>query len=138
MHNHQIFYSYINPETQIPKDIQKITGIKEELLNNAPKFKEIGLELLDFIKNTTLIAHNAFFDLAFLQESLRRELLLSWDGKTVDSLRLFKKIMPGLPSYSLSFLRDYFKISQKDAISHRALEDAKTLKELFFIFTKIK
>ncbi len=131
-----IFSSLVNPKISIPTDIQKLTGITPKDLINAPEFKDVAEKFINFVTGSTLMAHNAIFDLAFLQESLKRESMPQWKGKTIDSLKFFRIALPTLPSHSLAYLRDFFKLSTNNTTAHRALNDANTLKEIFVIIVK--
>ena len=68
-------------------------------------FAAVAAEFLPFIEGATLVAHNARFDLGFLQESLNRCGLPLWHGRTLDTVRLMRTVYPGLPSYRLQVLR---------------------------------
>ena len=73
---------------------------------------------------------------AFLQESLAREGFETWNGKTIDSIKVLKKILPGLPSYSLSYLREYFAVETRNGQAHRAFADAECMMKIFSIIVK--
>lgn len=128
------FSSLVNPKVVIPKEIQKLTGISETDLLEAPEFREIAGKFIATVNNSTLAAHNALFDLAFLQESLKRASLPRWEGKTIDTLKLFRIALPSLASHSLSNLKDFFKVQSDYTKNHRALNDAITLKDIFLSF----
>ena len=65
------FHVYLNPERPIDDEAQKVHGISNEQLKDEPKFPEIAEEFLKFIENSTLIIHNAPFDLGFLNNELK-------------------------------------------------------------------
>ncbi len=125
------FSSLVNPERPIPAEIVSLTGLDSEILFGAPPFRRAGAEFLRFAEGSILVAHNALFDLAFLQESLRRDDLPAWSGRTIDSIRIFKMSIPGLPSYSLGFLQEHFGMSIEKNRRHRALDDAEMLMRIF-------
>ncbi len=131
------FNSLVNPGVHVPDDVVSVHGISDQMLIGAPPFSEVGKAFLRFASDSVLIAHNALFDLAFLQESLKRDSLGIWDGKTIDSLKLSKKVVPGLASYSLAYLEKYFGLDEEKNIKHRALSDAKTLMKIFSILANI-
>ena len=94
-----------------------------------------------FIKvaaGSTLVAHNARFDLGFLQESLARCGLPLWSGKTIDSVKLVRKTHPGLPSYRLQSLRTIFQLDSAEGMqAHRADSDVRwTMQVLEVALTK--
>ena len=118
------FHSLVNPGRKIPRGVIGIHHIDDQMVCGAPDFSRIGMKFLEFASGTTLVAHNAKFDLGFLQESLNRAGLPLWEGKTLDSLRLIRKTHPGLPGYSLGFLREYFALeSTPEMQAHRAGDD---------------
>lgn len=128
------FQTLIHPETDIPYQITRLTGITNEMVANAPTFAEAAPEFLEFIRNSKLVAHNARFDLAFLMESLNRTPGLPlWEGGAYDTVMLCRKAYPGLPSYSLGALRQAFQLGMDtEGSAHRALYDAEVTMELFF------
>ena len=96
----------------------------------CPTIREVLPEFLDFLGGLPLVAHNAPFDCGFLfreAEALGR----SVDVPLVDTLRLARKVFPGLPTYKLTYLTDYYCISQSDA--HRAWCDAEATAKLYLM-----
>ena len=101
------------------------------MVADAPRFSEVGRAFLEFAAESTLVAHNAYFDLGFLQESLARTGLPLWKGKTLDSLRIVRKTHPGLPSYSLQSLRAHYQLTDGKAMqAPRAAADAEWTRQL--------
>lgn len=126
------FQTLINPECRIPPQVTSIHNIKDEDVANAPVFEKAGKEFIDFADGSTLVAHNARFDLAFLQESLNRYMLPLWAGKTMDSIPVIKSAFPGLPSYSLQNLRMRFGLGTGlEGPAHRAFADVEWTLEIF-------
>jgi len=118
------FSSLVNPGCRIPAGVVAVHHITEEMVCGAPGFPTVGREFLEFADESTLVAHNARFDLGFLQESLARCGMPLWRGKTIDSVRLLKRTHPGLPSYSLQSLRKLFQLEDgAGAAAHRAGSD---------------
>ena len=118
------FSSLINPGCRIPSGVVAVHHITDEMVSCFPGFPVVGRDFLNFADGSTLVAHNARFDLGFLQESLARHGLPLWRGKTIDSVRLLKRTHPGLPSYSLQALRKLFRLEDAcGAIAHRAASD---------------
>lgn len=114
----------INPGCQIPYAATRIHRITDEMVADAPSFSDAGFEFMDLARDSTLVAHNARFDLGFLQESLSRHGLELWRGKTMDTIRLMKQAYAGLPSYSLQNLRQAFQLDDYDGQqAHRAAAD---------------
>ena len=134
----QRFQTLIHPGRPIPAAATAVHHISDEMVSTAPRFKEAVRGFLKLAEESTLVAHNALFDLGFLQESLARTGLPLWNGKTLDSLRLLRKTHPGLPSYSLQSLRAYFQLpSEKGMNAHRAGADVEwTVKVLEIALTE--
>ena len=119
------FHTLLNPGRNIPAGASRVHHITNDMVADAPRFQHIGHDFLEFARNSTLVAHNARFDLSFLQESLARCGLPLWHGNTMDSLLLVRKLYPGLPSYSLQNLRGVLKLDrpEDDLSAHRAGDD---------------
>ena len=126
------FQSLVNPECFIPRHAEAVHHISNEDVKDMPTFEEVGQEFLAFAAGSTLVAHNAKFDLAFLQESLARYNLPLWNNKTMDSIPIIKCAFPGLPSYSLQNLRSQFSLGAGfDGPAHRAFADVVWTLEIF-------
>ncbi|MBQ9789529.1 MAG: 3'-5' exonuclease [Lentisphaeria bacterium] len=119
------FQTLVNPNRPIPFAVRRLTKITDEMVADAPHFREIGNKFLQFARNSTLVAHNAKFDLAFLQESLHRNNLQLWQGQTLDLLILMKRSHANLPSYKLQYLREVFSLEDdgENCNPHRAMSD---------------
>ena len=130
------FSSLINPNSSISASVSRIHGITNEMVADKPGFDLIGPDFVDFAMGSTLVAHNARFDLGFLQESLAREGLDLWDGKTMDSIPLIKQAYPGLQSYSLQNLRYTFGLDNEAGPAHRAFADVEWTLEIFAMTMK--
>ncbi|NOY74919.1 MAG: 3'-5' exonuclease [Kiritimatiellaeota bacterium] len=126
------FHSLVNPRMKIPFHAKNVHGISDENVADAPTFHDIAPRFLEFADGATLVAHNARFDLSFLQESLARTGHPLWRGKTMDSIKIIKNAYPGLPSYSLQNLRATFNLgSDSDGPAHRAFADVEWTLEIF-------
>lgn len=126
------FNSLINPRCPIPFNVSRIHNITDDMVADSPSFDEVGRAFLDFSENSTLVAHNAKFDLGFLQENLNRENIALWSGKTLDSIPIIKSAFPGLSSYSLQNLRLHFGLGiEFDGPAHRAFADVEWTLEIF-------
>lgn len=119
------FSTLVNPCCMIPRSATAIHRITDQMVMTAPTFHEVGIKFIDFARDTTLVAHNARFDLSFLQESLARGGNELWKGKTLDTLALMRKMYHNLPSYSLQNLRRQFNLQDTfDGMqAHRAGAD---------------
>ena len=117
------YVSLINSHVRLSYFITELTGITQSMVDNAPPAAEVMPELLDFIGNDTLAAHNASFDEKFLlAESDRLGLRPEHDG-VICSVKLSRRVFPGFSSYSLGPLASQLGIRFKGA-AHRAEADA--------------
>src|ERR1043165_2253945 len=94
------FSTLIQPDVAIPNLISHLTGITDEMVEQAPRWEEVMKMIDDFTRNRILIAHNAHFDYSFLKSAFLQS-GKSFQRKILCTLRLSRKIFPGLPSYSL-------------------------------------
>jgi DNA polymerase-3 subunit epsilon len=118
------FHSLVNPQTSISPFIQEFTGITMTALAKAPEFGDIKDQILELFDGTTLVAHNVRFDYGFLKSELAR-LAIPFSAKTFCTVKLFRRLIPHLSSYSLDSLIQTFglRVDQR----HRAFDDAKVL-----------
>ena len=125
------FESLINPSTPIPKEASMIHNITDDMVKNAPSFKEVGQQFLDFCKGeVVLIAHNNdAFDRLFIESECQRHHLPLPNYAYIDSLKFARKYRPDLPRHSLQHLREYYRIPSNQA--HRALDDVIILEKIF-------
>jgi ATP-dependent DNA helicase DinG len=121
----EVFETLINPGVSVPPHITSLTGINDVMLEKAPTSEEVAVQLRPLLADKVLVAHNAPFDLRFLQV-----LMGSLPNKWIDTLQLTKILFPRLPSYSLRYLIK--KFSLKGCPEHRAYADTLALEELFF------
>ena len=120
-----VFETLVDPVRSIPAAAVAVHHITDDMVAGAPRFGEAARNFLEFSAGSTLVAHNARFDLAFLQEGLARHGMQLWQGKTIDSLRLVKRCYPGLPSYRLQDLRQLLRLDDEagNDTAHRAGSD---------------
>jgi DNA polymerase III epsilon subunit family exonuclease len=132
------FHTLVNPGRSIPASVISVHHITDAMVVDAPHFSTVGKMFLDFAAGSTLAAHNARFDLGFLQESLARCGLPLWAGKTIDTVRLLRNTHPGLSSYRLQSLRTLFRLDSTDSMqAHRADSDVRwTVQVLEIALTK--
>ena len=125
-----VFYSLVNPGCHIPLQVQMLNGITDALVADAPCFSQLLPGFLAFLGEDPLIAHNASFDCSFLYREAAR-LGVEIPNPVVDTVKLARRVWPGLPSYKLTYLTDYHGIAQEDA--HRAWCDAKATAKLYLM-----
>ncbi len=122
------FESLINPEKPIPYSISRLTGITDDMVEDAPTFSAIAKDILAFFEETVFVAHNVNFDYSFIKESFYRE-GITWNATKLCTVRLSRKIFPGLPSYSLTNLCESLGVI--NPAPHRAWGDTQATAELF-------
>lgn len=119
------FQTLINPEQHIRKSSMAIHGITEEMVADAPTEKEILGDILEFIGDAPIVAHNAIFDYSFLNEACKRVFKKKFENKKIDTQQMFKEISPDLESHGLAALTDKFHVELEN--HHRAMADAMAL-----------
>lgn len=125
------FHRYVNPERLIPPEAIRVHGITDDKVRDAPRFHEIVDDLLAFIGDAPIIAHNAGFDRAFIDfECGRCNYPITGEARWIDTLALAQKRFPGMAN-SLDALCKRFKISLVERTLHGALIDARLLAEVY-------
>ena len=132
------FHSYLNPSRLIDEEASKVHGIMNEDLIDKPFFEEIAEEFLEFIDGSTLVIHNAAFDVGFLNNELKlassKYPILEEICDIEDSLAIAKDKFPGQRN-SLDALATRFDISGYDRTFHGALLDANILADVYMSLT---
>lgn len=125
------FCTFINPGMPIPPESTAISNITDDMVKNAPSFKEVAPSFVEFCAgDTILIAHNNdAFDQLFLSAEFTRASLPFPSWKFLDSLKWSRKYRNDLPKHSLQFLREAYGIQSNQA--HRALDDVIVLHQVF-------
>lgn len=127
----KFYHSYINPERDVPPQSTAITGLTADFLKPYPIFSQIVDQFLEFIKEDTLVIHNASFDMAFLNSELKRlgySILPS--HRALDTLYLARQKFPGAPA-SLDALCKRFNIDLSRRDKHGALLDSELLANVY-------
>lgn len=125
------FHVYINPERDMPEGAFKVHGISEEFLKDKPLFADVAQDFVDFVKDAKLIAHNAAFDMKFVNFELRQcgfEIIER--GCVIDSLQMARNKFPGAPN-SLDALCKRFSVDASKRTKHGALLDAELLADVY-------
>lgn len=115
------YSTLINPEKKIPYRITQITGINNHMVENAPRFFEVGRKIIKFTEGAIIIGHNVRFDYGFIRQEFLR-LGFDFQRETLDTVKLSRKLIPGHPSYSLGKLCKSLGIDNH--VRHRAAGDA--------------
>jgi DNA polymerase III subunit epsilon len=122
------FHTLLNPGIKIPYFITGLTGITSQMVEDAPRFEDIADEIASWLKDKIFVAHNAHFDFSFLKKELEAT-GINWQPKKLCTVRLSRKIIPGLESYSLGRLAESLGIEIPDR--HRANGDALATAKIF-------
>jgi DNA polymerase III subunit epsilon len=131
----QHFHALIDPERDIPADSTRIHGITNAHVTGKPVFAAVVTDLLAFLGDGKLIAHNAPFDFGFLNAEFARLSLPSLaPARMVDTLVLAKQRFPGMPN-SLDALCRRFNIDLSARTTHNALLDCKLLADVYVELT---
>jgi DNA polymerase III subunit epsilon len=127
----QTFHRYLNPERDVPAEAFAVHGLSAEFLRDKPLFGDIVDDLVEFIADAPLVAHNAMFDLGFLNAELDRagKVLVARE-RLVDTLLLARRKHPGGPN-SLDHLCTRYGIDNSRRTKHGALLDAEILAEVY-------
>jgi DNA polymerase-3 subunit epsilon len=124
------FHTYFNPERDMPGEAEAVHGLSAIFLSDKPRFAEKAEELLEFIADSPLVAHNASFDFGFLNYELaqcgRAAVSMS---RMVDTLTLARSKHPGA-KHSLDALCVRFGIDRSHRVKHGALLDAQLLAQV--------
>lgn len=125
------FHRYINPQREVPDDAFKVHGLNYEFLKNHPTFDNIVDEWIDFVGDAVLVAHNASFDMKFInfqQKELGR--ITYGMERVVDTLEIARKLYPGARN-NLDALCRRFNIDNSARTLHGALLDADLLARVY-------
>ncbi len=132
----------INPEMIIPEFIQKLTQITQEDTVNAPLIEEVLDEIVEFMGDDVLVAHNSSFDVPFFNSVLKRNKREELKNPVLCTNIMTKYLIPGIMNSNLPYMAELFKIEHKQV--HRAVADARVTAQLllqyiyFFIEKDIK
>jgi DNA polymerase III subunit epsilon len=126
----QRFETLINPGQNIPRYITSLTGINNALVAHAPFFEEVAAEIYELLSNKIFVAHNVNFDYSFLKHHLQKS-GYTLNEKKLCTVRYGRKVMPGLPSYSLGNFCRHLGIENE--ARHRAGGDCEATRQLLGI-----
>lgn len=127
----QSFHRYLDPERDMPEEAYRVHGISRDFLLGKPKFAEVAEELIAFLGEASLIAHNAEFDWRFLNAELTAFGFATIPfARVVDTLALARRRHPGAPN-SLDALCQRYGVDLSRRGKHGALLDAELLAEVY-------
>jgi DNA polymerase-3 subunit epsilon len=116
----QKFSTLLNPLRPIPYTIQRLTGIDDNMVSDAPRFDEKAGEIRDILAEHIFVAHNVTFDLGFVQAAFKA-MGIDYNPRRLCTVRYGRRVMPGLRSYSLANLCKHFNL--RNLAAHRAEGD---------------
>lgn len=122
------FVSLINPEKEIPSCVSSIHKITDQIVKNAPNFKEIALKVYDFINGEILLCHNAGFDIPFIKMEFARCKIDFPKTRIIDTYKIAKKYF-SFSKNSLDYISNHYGIKRNE--KHRAEDDAYTAFKVF-------
>lgn len=123
------FCEYVNPERSISSKITKITGITNSKVKYAPFLNEVLPKFKEFVGNDILVAHNAWFDISFINQAYRTVFFEPIFNKYIDTLQISRDVFPYMPNHKLETLICELQINERN--SHDALADSKCVYQLF-------
>lgn len=132
------FHQYINPERKVDEGAFQVHGISDDMLADKPKFKQIARDFLDFVQGSTLIIHNASFDIGFLDGELERlglGKMADYVDGVIDSLGMAREMFPGKRN-NLDALCDRLGVNNAHRQLHGALLDSQILAEVYLAMTR--
>lgn len=122
------FWSYLKPAVMVKEGSFRVHGISDQFLADKPKFSSICDNLLAFIGDRTIVAHNASFDMGFLNAELKRLSMPSLTNKVIDSLQVARRLYPGSP-VGIDALISRFNMTSRGL--HSARWDAEALARIY-------
>ncbi|MGN0401377.1 MAG: PolC-type DNA polymerase III [Acetatifactor sp.] len=128
------FSSFVNPQVPIPYEIEKLTGIRDEMVTEAPVIEEVLPRFLDFSEGCVLVAHNANFDMSFIKENAARQGLPT-EYTYVDTVGIARVLLPNQSKHTLDAVAKSLNISLDN--HHRAVDDAECTAHIFVKFIKM-
>ncbi len=129
---------YLNPGRDSHEEALKVHGISNEFLRDKPKFADVALEVIDYLRGAELIIHNAAFDVGFLNKELElagHAPLRSFVGEVTDTLAMAKIMFPGKRN-SLDALCARLEVDNSNRTLHGALLDAELLADVYVNLTR--
>ncbi len=127
---------FLKPPIPIPQNISELTHIQDSDVASARTFKEAYKEILDFIGDRVLVAHNASFDYGFLNEELKRIGEKPLTNPVIDTLDFSRSLFKNRRSYSLGHIARQYGVAYDEEVAHRADYDAEVLASVFNLMLK--
>jgi len=128
------FQTFVNPHERIPYHIVQLTGITDDMVSGGMEAEDALREFCAFAEGAVLVAHNANFDIGFVQENLKRFGMVPLRQPVIDTLELARLLHPNLKNHRLNTLADTFKVPLEN--HHRAIDDSAALGHILFHLLK--
>ncbi|KPJ65268.1 hypothetical protein AMJ44_10635 [candidate division WOR-1 bacterium DG_54_3] len=128
----EIFSTLIRPRHPIPPEITQFTGIDDEMVKDSPSVEEVLPRFIDFIDSSTLIAHNAEFDLSFIKHHLKQISDKELTNEAICTVKLARYLLPNLENYKLPTVANHLGIPVENR--HRAMGDAEATYQIWIKF----
>ncbi len=128
------YSTFVNPGVPIPFEITQLTSITDQMVMDAPGIETVLPEFLAFAKDSVLVAHNASFDVGFIEQNCRYQDIAA-DFTSVDTVALARILLPTLSKFKLNIVAKALNISQEH--HHRAVDDARVTAEIYVKFIRM-
>ncbi len=128
------FSQLINPEKDISYKVQELTGITNDLIKDKPIIEEVLPKFVEFIGDSVLVAHNADFDMGFMQQKCREQ-NIEFKNTSVDTLTLARTLLPHMKRFRLNLIAKELGIPLLN--HHRAVDDAEATAHIFIKFLEM-
>ncbi len=122
------FTTFVNPERNIPKEVQELTHITPDMVEDAPTIETVLPKFLEFTKDSVLVAHNAKFDVGFISY-FANEQKLEFSPKVIDTLTQARELYPTFENHKLGTIAENLGITLEGA--HRAINDTRATVKVF-------
>jgi len=129
----ETYETLVDPDRDIPPFVQNLTGITPKMVKHAPPFHQVASKIDQMLADRIFVAHNVAFDYGFIKAELNRAGFF-FETSRLCTVKLSRKVFPGMPSYSLHKLSNALEIP--DFKHHRALGDALAAAELLMLADK--
>ncbi len=129
------FHHYLDPEREVDEDAARVHGFTWDMLKGRAKFADIAVSFLEFVDGAELMAHNAPFDMSFINNELRLLNLPQLANPVVDTLKMAREMHPGKKN-GLDALCSRYEIDNTHRTLHGALLDTELLAEVYFAMTR--
>lgn len=128
------FSTFVNPQVPIPFHIENLTGIRDDMVLDAPVIEDALPRFMDFCEGAVMVAHNADFDMSFIRYNCNRQ-KLPCDFTVADTVALARMLLPNLNRFKLDTVAKALNISLDN--HHRAVDDAACTAEIFVRFVEM-